>query len=191
MIWPKMIKIDKLSKINLTLLNGLVIGFSVLICALLVPTRWPGMELISVAPNWLMMWVVAWSVKRSVWEGMVAGIALGAIQDGLSGSYLPSHVFSLVAVGVLTALLQKQRYIQEEVVSIAIITFFMTGIAEAVTAIQYILQTRTSFADIAASPIWLRYQQVALASAILSSLWMPVLYYPLNSWWEKVESVED
>jgi rod shape-determining protein MreD len=191
MIWLKMIKIDKLSKINLTLLNGLVIGFSVLICALLVPTRWPGMELISIAPNWLMMWVVAWSLKRSVWDGLVAGIALGAIQDGLSGSHLPSHVFSLVAVGVLTALLQKQRYIQEEVVSIAIITFFMTGIAEAVTAIQYILQTRTSFADIASSPIWLRYQQVALASAILSSLWMPVLYYPLNSWWEKVESVED
>jgi cell shape-determining protein MreD len=37
----------------------------------------------------------------------------------------------------------------------------------------------------------LRYQQVALASAILSSLWMPVLYYPLNCWWEKVESVDD
>jgi rod shape-determining protein MreD len=191
MIKPKMIKIDKLSKINLTLLNALVIGFSVLICALLVPTRWPGMELINIAPNWLMMWVVAWSVKRSIWDGMVAGIALGAIQDGLSGSHMPSHVFSLVAVGVLTALLQKQRHIQEEVVSIAIITFFMTGIAEAVTAIQYVLQTRTNFADIASSPIWLRYQQVALASAILSSLWMPVLYYPLNSWWEKVESVED
>ena len=186
-----MINIDKLSKTNLMLINGLVIGFSVLICALLVPTRWPGMELINIAPNWLMMWVVAWSVKRSIWEAMVAGVVLGAIQDGLSGSYLPSHIFSLVIVGVLTAVLQKQRYIQEEVVSIAIITFFMTGIAEAVTAIQYILQTRTGFVDIASSPIWLRYQQVALASAILSSLWMPVLYYPLNSWWEKVESVED
>jgi rod shape-determining protein MreD len=186
-----MIKIDNLSKTNLTLLNGLVIGFSVLLCALLIPTRWPGMELINIAPNWLMMWVIAWSVKRSVWEGMVAGIVLGAIQDGMSGSYMPSHMFSLVVVGVLTALLQKQRYIQEEVVSIAIITFFMTGIAEAVTAIQYVLQTRTSFADIASSPIWLRYQQVALASAILSSVWMPVLYYPLNYWWEKVESVED
>jgi rod shape-determining protein MreD len=191
MIKPKMIKIDKLSKINLTLLNALVIGFSVLICALLVPTRWPGMELINIAPNWLMMWVVAWSVKRSTWDGLVAGIVLGAIQDGLSGSHMPSHIFSLVAVGVLTALLQKQRYIQEEVVSIAIITFFMTGVAEAITAIQYILQTRTNIADIASSPIWLRYQQVALASAILSSLWMPVLYYPLNRWWEKVESVED
>jgi rod shape-determining protein MreD len=191
MIWPKMIKFDNLSKTNLTILNGLVIGFSVLVCALLIPTRWPGMELINIAPNWLMMWVVAWSVKRSVWEGMVAGIVLGAIQDGMSGSHLPSHVCSLVVVGVLTALLQKQRYIQEEIVSIAIITFFMTGIAEAVTAIQYILQTRTSFADITSSPIWLRYQQVALASAILSSLWMPVLYYPLNCWWEKVESVED
>jgi rod shape-determining protein MreD len=186
-----MINIAKLSKINLVLINALVIGLSVLICALLMPTRWPGMELINIAPNWLMMWVVAWSVKRSIWDGMIAGVALGAIQDGLSGSYSPSHVFSLLVVGVLTALLHKQRYIQEEVVSIAIITFFMTGIAEAVTAWQYLLQTHTNFADIASSPIWLRYQQVALASAILSSLWMPVLYYPLNCWWEKVESVED
>jgi rod shape-determining protein MreD len=191
MIQLKMINIDKLSKTNAALLNGLVIGFSVLLCALLIPTRWPGMELVSIAPNWLMMWVVAWSVKRSIWDGMMAGVVLGAIQDGLSGSHLPSHILSLVAVGVLTALLQKQRYIQEEIVSIAIITFFMTGIAEAVTAIQYILQAHTNLADIASSPIWLRYQQVALASAILSSLWMPVLYYPLNCWWEKVESVED
>jgi rod shape-determining protein MreD len=185
------ININKLSQKNLALLNGSVISGSVLICALLVPTRWPGMELANIAPNWLMMWVVAWSVKRSVWQGMVAGVALGAIQDGLSGSHQPSHVVSLVIVGVLTALLQKQRYIQEELASTAIITFFMSGIAEAITALQYIGQAHTNPADISSSSIWLRYQQVALASAILSSLWMPVLYYPLNRWWETVESVED
>jgi rod shape-determining protein MreD len=183
--------IRKLSPRSLALLKGLVIGGSVLICALLMPTRFPGMELANIAPNWLMMWVVAWSVKRSIWKGLVAGIALGAIQDGLSGSHSPSHVVSLVVVGVLTALLQKQRYIQEEFASIAIITFFMSGIAETITALQYIVQARTNIADITSSSVWLRYQQVALASAILSSLWMPVLYYPLNSWWEKVESVED
>jgi rod shape-determining protein MreD len=186
-----MIKITRLSKTNLALLNGLVIGFSVLLCALLMPTRWPGMELASIAPNWLMMWVVAWSVKRSIWEGLIAGVVLGAIQDGLIGSHLSSHIFSLVAVGVLTALLQKQRYTQEEIVSPAMITFCMTGIAEAVMAVQYILQAHTNFADVANSPIWQRYEQVALASAILSSLWMPVLYYPLNYWWEKIQIVED
>ena len=186
-----MSQIDRLSQNKIALLNGLVIGSSVLLCALLMPTRWPGMELINIAPNWLMMWVVAWSVKRSIWRGMVAGIALGAIHDGLSGSHLPSHIVSLVVVGVLTALLQKQRYIQEELASIAIITFFMSGILEAVTAMQYILQAHTNLADIGRSPVWVRYQQVALASAILSSLWMPVLYYPLNCWWEKVESVDD
>jgi rod shape-determining protein MreD len=186
-----MINIDKLSQKNLAVLNALVIGFSVLVCALLMPTRWPGMELINIAPNWLMMWVVAWSVKRSVWQGAVAGIVLGAIQDGLSGGHWPSHMVSLVVVGVLTSLLDKQRYIQEEFVSVAMITFAMSGIAEAVTAIQYIFQLKTNIANIASSPIWFRYQQVALASAILSSLWMPVLYYPLNCWWEKVESVDD
>jgi rod shape-determining protein MreD len=185
------INIKKLSKKNLALLNGLVIAGSVLLCALLVPTRWPGMELANIAPNWLMMWVVAWSIKRSIWQGMTAGIAIGAIHDGLSGSHTPSHVVSLVVVGVLTALLNKQHYIQEELASTAIITFFMSGIAEAVTALQYIVLARTGWADIAQSTVWLRYQQVALASAILSSLWMPVLYYPLNRWWESVESVED
>jgi rod shape-determining protein MreD len=185
------INVSKLSQKNLTLLNGLVISGSVLICALLLPTRWPGMELANISPNWLMMWVVAWSIKRSVWQGMVAGIALGAIQDGLSGSHSPSHVVSLVIVGVLTALLKKQRYIQEELASTAILTFLMSGIAEAITAFQYIAQAHTNPADIFRSTIWLRYQQVALASAILSSLWMPVLYYPLNCWWEKVAIVDD
>ncbi len=186
-----MIKIDKLSPQHIAVLNGLVIGVSVLLCALLMPTRWPGMELVNIAPNWLMMWVVAWSVKRSIWQGMVAGIALGAIHDGLSGSHLPSHVINLVIVGILTALLRKQRYIQEELASIAIITFGMSWISEAVTALQYIFQAQTNLVDVGRSPIWSRYQQVALAGAILSSLWMPVLYYPLNCWWEKVESVDD
>jgi rod shape-determining protein MreD len=187
----KIINIKKLSHKNLALLNGLVICGSVLICALLVPTRWPGMELANIAPNWLMMWVVAWSIKRSVWQGVVAGIAVGALQDGLSGSHVPSHIVSLVIVGVLTALLRKQRYIQEELASTAIITFFMSGIAETITALQYIAQTHSGLAEISQSAVWLRYQQVALASGILSSLWMPVLYYPLNRWWETVESVDD
>jgi rod shape-determining protein MreD len=186
-----MSQIDKLSQNKAALLNSLVITGSVLLCALLMPTRWPGMELVNIAPNWLMMWVVAWSVKRSIWYGLVAGISLGSIQDGLSGSHLPSHIVSLVIVGILTALLRKQQYIQEEFASIAIITFFMSGISEAVTAIQYIFQAQTNLADIGRSPVWLRYQQVALASAILSSLWMPVLYYPLNRWWEKLESIDN
>ncbi|MGD1864119.1 MAG: rod shape-determining protein MreD, partial [Phormidesmis sp.] len=33
--------------------------------------------------------------------------------------------------------------------------------------------------------IWLYHQRVALSSAIISSLWAPVLFYPLKRWWEK------
>jgi rod shape-determining protein MreD len=190
-----MIDIRDLSRKQMLWLNGFVNVGSVLLCTLLLPTRWPGMELLGIAPNWLMMWVVAWSVKRSVWEGTVAGVILGILHDSLSGSrlpdrlLLPSHVLGLVVVGVLTALLQKQRYIQEELASIALITFFMGFVNEGVIAIQYWLQSQQPVMDFS-NPLWLRYQQVAIATAVLSSLWMPVLYLPLNWWWQKVEDAE-
>jgi rod shape-determining protein MreD len=186
-----MIDIAKLSTSKKTSLSALVNVLTVLGCALLLPTRWPGMELLHIGPNWLMMWVVAWSVKRSMWQGALAGLSLGLIQDGMSAGMSPSHTVSLVAVGVMTALLRKQRYIQEELASIAIITFFMSIASETVTAIQYAVQT-SDLALFASNnyPIWLRYQQVAIASAILSSLWMPIVYYPLNWWWEKTGAWE-
>jgi rod shape-determining protein MreD len=90
---------------------------------------------------------------------------------------------------VLTALLQKQRYIQEELASIALITFFMGFVYEGVTALQYWFQSPPPGIDFS-NPLWLRYQQVAFATAILGSLWMPVLYLPLNWWWQKVEDAE-
>jgi rod shape-determining protein MreD len=186
-----MINIAKLSNTNKTVLNAIVNVLSVLGCALLLPTRWPGMELLQIGPSWLMMWVIAWSVKRSIWQGAVAGLSLGLIQDGMSGRVLPSHTVSLIAVGVMTALLRKQRYIQEELASIAIITFFMSIASETVTAVQYVAQTSNfSWFESLTSPIWVRYQRVAIASAILSSLWMPVIYYPLNWWWEKIGTWE-
>jgi rod shape-determining protein MreD len=190
-----MINIKDLSRKQMLWLNGMVNVGSVLLCMLLLPTRWPGMELLGIAPNWLMLWVVAWSVKRSVWEGAVAGVMLGILHDSLSGSrwpdrlLLPSHVLGLVVVGVLTALLQKQRYIQEELASIALITFFMGFVNEGVTAIQYLLQSQQPVMDFS-NPLWQRYQQVAIATAVLGSLWMPVLYLPLNWWWQKVEDAE-
>jgi rod shape-determining protein MreD len=184
-----MVDIDKLSRSQMLFLNSIVNVGSVLFCALMLPTRWPGMELLGIAPNWLMMWVVAWSVKRSVWQGAVAGVTLGAIQDSMSGSHVPSHIFGLLTVGVVTALLQKQRYIQEELASIALIAFFMSFLSEAVTVVHYLLQAKAVVFD-PNNPLWLRYQQVGIATAVLSSLWMPVLYYPLNWWWEKVEEAE-
>lgn len=170
---------------------GITVG-SVLLCLLVLPTRWPGMSLLDVGPNWLLIWVVAWSVKRTMLEGAVAGLTLGLIQDGMT-SPEPTHALSLVVIGVMTARLQKQRYIQEDFISIALIVFGMAVLAETITALQFSLQA------IFAAPggvernlgsIWLYHQRIALASAILSSLWAPVLYYPLNHWWERFAEIE-
>jgi rod shape-determining protein MreD len=177
---------------TLRLLDYGVIAGSVLICLLLLPTRFPGMEILSISPNWLLIWVVAWSVKRTAVQGGIAGLILGFIQDGMT-SPTPTHAVSLAIVGILTARLQKQRYIREDFISIALIVFGMAVLAETIVALQFSWQS--FWADNIEArrnlgQIWLYHQQVSLSSAILSSLWAPAIYYPLSRWWEQISDLE-
>lgn len=180
------------SPFQVQLLNWTITVGSVLLCLLVLPTRFPGMTLLNVGPNWLLIWVVVWSVKRSVFEGAIAGLVLGLLQDGMTAPS-PTHALSLVVIGAVTARLQKQRYIQEDFISVALIVFGMAVLAETITALQFSLQVITgsqtaAYRDLGS--IWLYHQRIALASAILSSLWAPVIYYPLNRWWEQIAAVE-
>jgi rod shape-determining protein MreD len=123
--------------------------------------------------------------------------------DGIT-ALEPTHVFSLGAVGFFTARLQKQRYVQEDFVSVALIVFGMVLLSETITALQFCLPHAQDYAipllqnhldlSVETTPrslgeIWTYFQRIALSSAILSSLWAPVVYYPLNRWWEHVRSV--
>ncbi len=166
------------------ILNAIVTIVSVIICLLILPTRFPGMELLGISPNWLLIWVVAWSVKRTSRQGMIAGLTLGFLQDAMTSPH-PTHAISLGLVGYLTARLQKQRYIQEDFISAALIVFGMSLLSETVRACQFALQGDRTIAE-----IWTYYQRIALASAILSSLWAPVVYFPLNRWWERLNLLE-
>ena len=186
----------KLSNLPLRIrhiLNGLVIASSLVLCLLLLPVRLPGMVLLGISPNWLLIWLVAWSIKRKPLHGAIAGLALGWIQDGMTSPH-PSHAISLMIVGLVTARIQKQRFIQEDFISVALMVFGMTILAETVTAIQYIFDSNIinadRFASRTVSEIWTDYQRVTLASAIVSSLWAPVLYYPLNRWWQQIKVLE-
>lgn len=161
-------------------LNILVIAFSVLGCCILSLLHLPGTELLGVSPNWFLIWVIAWSVKRSVWQGAIAGVALGWIYDGLSIGN-PSHVFSLVTVGVITASLNKERYIGEDFVSMALIVFAMAIMAQTIFALQCLwLQIRPI------NDLWQDYLRITITSAVITSLWTPAIYLPLNRWWEIV-----
>lgn len=175
----------------LKLLNWSVTVGSVLFCLLMLPTRFLGMELLGIGPNWLLIWVVAWSVKRSVWEGIFAGIVLGLLQDAMT-SPDPTHAITLGCVGFLTSVLKKQRFIQEDFISIALIVFVMAIVAETIFGLQLSLMGDAydgqSLRQV--EYIWAYYQRGALASAILSSLWAPVVYYPLNLWWQKMKLLE-
>jgi len=166
------------------ILNAIVIAVSVIICLLILPTRLPGMELLGIGPNWLLIWVVSWSVKRTPRQGIVAGLSLGLLQDAMTAPH-PTHAISLALVGYSTARLQKQRYIQEDFISVALIVFGMTFLEETVRALQFSVQGDRTLAE-----IWIYYQRIALSSAILSSLWAPVIYFPLNRWWERLNLLE-
>lgn len=164
---------------------------SVLLCLLILPTRMPGMELLGITPNWLLMWVVAWSIKRkrTIWGAASMGLVLGLLQDGMTTPY-PSHAVSLVIVAVLTVLLLRTWSIPADIVErdpipIALIVFGMALLAETVMGMQFF-----AMGDRALMDIWMDHQRIALCSAILSSLWAPVLYFPLNRLWEMTRNLE-
>ena len=161
-------------------LNTLVVIFSVWGCCILSLLHLPGTELLGVSPNWLLIWVIAWSAKRSVWQAAIAGITLGWIYDGLSVGQ-PSHVFGLVTVGVITASLNKDRYIGEDFISIALIVFVMTIMAQTIFALQLAWLQIRPFTE-----LWQDYLRITIASAVITSLWTPAIYLPLNRWWELV-----
>jgi len=86
---------------------------------------------------------------------------------------------------VLTARIQKHKYIQEDIVSVALIVFGTAILNETVMAIQY-----SFWNDRLLINTWLDHQRIALASAILTSLWAPAVYLPLNFWWQKIAKEE-
>lgn len=177
-------------------LNLSILIASVCLCLLLLPTRLPGMEIIGVGPSWLVMWTIAWSLNRSIWHAATAGIVLGLIQDAMTFpttatlGTIPTHVLSLTTVGVLTVWLHKRRYLSDTILSVSIATFLLTIVSELTSGLQYLLQM-TIEQSLAASLdsfsyLWTNQSPVILIAAILSGLWMPILYYPLNLWWQKM-----
>ncbi|PZO57189.1 MAG: rod shape-determining protein MreD [Phormidesmis priestleyi] len=167
--------------------NWFVTIGSVLLCLLVLPMRLPGMDVLGVGPNWLLIWVVAWSISRTALDGAIAGLTLGLLQDSLTAP-APTHAFGLIIAGVLASRLQQRRFMQEDLVSVALIVFGLALITETTTAVQlsaqYIFDEDSLYKSLGA--IWQYHQRVALSSAILSSLWAPALYYPLKRWWERL-----
>ena len=168
--------------------NWVITIGSVYLCLLVLPLRLPGMDILGVGPNWLLVWVVAWSISRSPFDGAIAGITLGLLQDSHTASF-PTHALGLAIAGILTAQLHKRRLIEEDLISIALIVFGLAVITETTMALQLTFQRLLSEAPLYADlgTIWQYHQRVALSSAILSSLWAPALYYPLKRWWEKFQ----
>jgi rod shape-determining protein MreD len=85
-------------------------------------------------------------------------------------------------IGWLTSQLYERRYVKEDPITVVLVVFLMTLLGDLLIAAQYFLE-----GNISLEVLGKNYQKIALSSAVLSSLWAPVLYYPLNSWWEKMK----
>ncbi len=179
--------------------NGLylltIVG-SASLCLLLLPTRFPGMEILGVGPSWLVMWTIAWSLNRSLWHATTAGIVLGLIQDSMTATttanlgIMPTHVLSLTTVAVLAFWLHKRRYLDDTIISASVAAFLLTIASELITGVQYFLEIaidRSPEASLASlNYLWDNQSPMMLISAVLSGLWMPMLYYPLQLCWQKM-----
>jgi rod shape-determining protein MreD len=176
-------------------LNIVAIVISGGLCLLLSTTRFPGMEILGIGPSWLVMWTIVWSLRRSTWHAATAGIVLGMIQDRMTFpdadpiGTLPSHVLSLTTVGVLTVWLEKSRYINDAPIPASVAAFILAIVNEVVLGSQYFLHTKGYLAQGLSSnslSFWIDRSSVTLAAAVLSALWMPLLYFPLHMWWKRV-----
>jgi rod shape-determining protein MreD len=166
----------------LTRLNFCILLGAIFLCAVLQLYPLPGITLMDVQPNWLLIGVVTWSAKRSSIQGIVAGITLGWIQDGLTTNH-PTHALGLAIAGFLTSRVDKQRLINEDFISAALLVFFLALLVEATLAGQFALRGNWN-----SEALWLHLQRVGLSSAILSSLCTPLLYVPLNRWWDELHN---
>ncbi len=168
----------------LKILNVALVLLSLIVCVALMLFRIPGMELLGTSPNWLLIWLIAWSLNKSLWQGAIAGLLIGWLYDAITLA-TPSHAFAFVVVGVCTARLEKQKYTGEDFISVAFIVFFMTILSETIFAFQYLRMHWLSLSDVLP-----KYQQITIISAIITSLWSPVFYYPFNLGQRKVKQWE-
>jgi rod shape-determining protein MreD len=173
--------------------NLIITLVSLLVCMWLSLVRIPGVELFEITPNWVLIWLVSWSIKRSLLEAVVGGLCCGLMLDGLTVSE-PSHIFPFVIVAVLTVFIYKRiiKKIQEDFISVALIVFGMAILVEFIRSLQLINFQFSDFSQFVANfqqfvadfqQFWQHQQRAALSTAILSSLWLGVIYLPLNRWW--------
>jgi rod shape-determining protein MreD len=164
----------------LKVINLLFVTASIAICIILMLVDIPGMELLEVNPNWLLIWVVAWSINRTLWQSAIAGLIVGCLYDGITLGN-PSHILSFMVVGLVTSSLKTQKYLGEDFISVAFVVFFMTFLSEAIFAWEY-----GRFHQMDLTDLLQKYQQVAIISAIITSLWSPAFYYPVNLWQKRM-----
>ncbi|MEM1367242.1 MAG: rod shape-determining protein MreD [Cyanobacteria bacterium P01_H01_bin.15] len=168
------------------LCNSAVVVGSVLLCAVFMLARFPGTELLNVGPNWLLIWVVVWSLKRQPAQALLAGLLVGMIHDALVSTPYPFRTILLAFAGLMTARLRFDRWLQAEWATLLLVSFFMAAALEIINAGQHFWSLQTTFLPVdwakAGSIFWQELPRIALTSAVLTSLWAPVVYYPLKRW---------
>ncbi|WP_223173782.1 rod shape-determining protein MreD [Gloeobacter kilaueensis] len=87
------------------------------------------LALLAPVPSWAiagssvdrpLIWIVCFSVRRTLLIAGVAGLTISRAQDGITVAR-PTHTLDLALAAVLTAHLEKQRFIWEDFISMVLI----------------------------------------------------------------------
>ena len=161
----------------LRLYNPLIIIGSILICALLSLTRWPGMVLSGLGPNWFVIWLGIWCIDRTLLQAIFAGLCLGWIQDGLSTGW-PSHAISMVVVSMGIHACFANRVWKSDLLVAPIVVAVSVFINDGLYSLML------SFLQ-GLSPLhtWQQQPELFWISPLLSAIWTPAFFWPLRQWW--------
>ncbi len=143
----------------------------------------PGLALAGAAVDWAVVWVVCWSYQRSWWSAGLGGLIMGLLWDSVTAP-LPSHVPGLVLAGLLTVRLRGYRLLRSDPLAVGLLAFAMAVIQETCMALQFVALGNGNVQE-----IWAHHQKVSLASGLLASLWTPLAWWLLHTWWKKTDTL--
>ncbi len=115
-------------------------GLALLVLLALNQLPLPGLALLGVTPNWLLLGLVLWCQGRRWLTAVLAGVLVGLLQDALVASPYPSHALGLALVGYATVWMGKRWLWTQTLVGLMLVTPLLTLLSEGAIALQFLIR---------------------------------------------------
>lgn len=100
----------------------------------------PGLSLLGVTPDWLLLGLVLWCQGRRWLTAILAGVLVGWLRDALVASPYPSHALGLALVAYATVWMGQRWTWTRSLVGLMLVTPLLTLVAEGAIALQFLIR---------------------------------------------------